>query len=242
MDIITSNRFIRTLISLIAGGLTTFAFSPFDQGWLVLITLAVVFYIWNQLSARQAAVNAWWFSIGLQCSGVSWIYYSLHVHGSAPVFFAVVLVFLLCAYLSIYTALLAYTVNRFLPQSTVLRLVIFYPAAWILFEWLQGYVMTGFAWMQIGYTQIDLPLSGLAPVFGNHAVGGAVALTSGALLLVLMLARSQGLRSVSAVLVPVVMLWILAGVLKGVLWTEEKGEPITVSLIQANIPQKDKWR
>jgi apolipoprotein N-acyltransferase len=102
--------------------------------------------------------------------------------------------------------------------------------------------MTGFAWMQIGYTQIDMPLSGLAPVLGNHAVSGAVALTSGGLLLFLMLVRSQGLRSVSTALLPVVMLWIAAGLLSGVTWTQEKGDPITVSLIQANIPQKDKWR
>lgn len=242
MDMITSNPVARSVLSIAAGGLTTLAFSPFDQAWLVLLTLAIAFYIWDKLTARQAAINAWWFSIGLQCSGVSWIFYSLHVHGSAPVFFAVVLIFLLCTYLSIYTALLAYTVNRFLPASSTMRLMVFYPAAWVLFEWLQGYVMTGFAWMQIGYTQIDMPLSGLAPVLGNHAVSGIVALSAGALVMAIRYLRQQELRSGAVVILPVVVVWVAAAFLRDIAWTEESGEPITVSLIQANIAQKDKWK
>jgi len=166
------------LISLLAGGLTTLAFAPFDQSWLIFLTLALVFYLWHKLPARQAAVNGWLFGLGLQCTGVSWIYHSLHTHGSAPAVFAILLIFLLSCYLSIYTALAAYVVNRFLPARPVLRLMLFYPASWVIFEWLQGYVMTGFAWMQLGYTQIDLPLSGFAPVFGNHAIGGLVAVTA----------------------------------------------------------------
>jgi len=130
-----------SLASLTAGALTTLAFSPFDLYWLVFITLALVFYIWDKLPARQAALSAWLFGLGLQASGVSWIYYSLHIHGSAPAFFAILLVFLLCVYLSIYTALSAYTVNRFLPDNSKLRLMLFYPASWLVFEWLQGYVM-----------------------------------------------------------------------------------------------------
>jgi len=109
------------LVSLIAGGVTTLAFAPFDLSGLVFLTLAVVFYFWDKLPAKQAAISAWLFGLGLQCSGVSWIFYSVHVHGSAPVFFAILLVFLLCCYLSIYTALAVYTVNRYLPSKPVLR-------------------------------------------------------------------------------------------------------------------------
>ena len=84
------------LLSLIAGGLTTLAFAPFDLSWVVFLTLAVAFYFWNELPAKQAAISAWLFALGLQGTGVSWIYHSLHTHGSAPAFFAVLLIFLLC--------------------------------------------------------------------------------------------------------------------------------------------------
>ena len=238
------------LLSLIAGGLTTLAFAPFDISWLVFITLAIPFYFWNKLPAKQAAISAWLYGLGLQCTGVSWIYYSLHVHGSAPVFFAVLLIFLLCCYLSIYTALAAYTVNRFLPANQTLRLMLFYPASWVIFEWLQGYVMTGFAWMQLGYTQIDLPLSGFAPIFGNHAVGGLIAVCSGAVVL-LVLKLNQRINNQDKsfdytktliVILPVLVLWFAGALLKPVDWTQAEGEPISVSVIQGNIPQKDKWK
>ena len=230
------------LLSLIAGGLTTLAFAPFDLSWVVFLTLAVAFYFWNELPAKQAAISAWLFALGLQCTGVSWIYHSLHTHGSAPVFFSALLIFLLCCYLSLYTALAAYTVNRYLPNKPVLRLIFFYPASWIVFEWLQGYVMTGFAWMQLGYTQIDLPLSGFAPIFGNHAVGGLIAICAGALVLLVQQRKQINFKFVLSVVLPVVLLWLGGSGLKTVNWTDNAGAVIKVSVIQGNIAQKDKWK
>jgi apolipoprotein N-acyltransferase len=230
------------LLSLVSGGLTTLAFAPFDLSWLVFLTLAVPFYLWNRLDVKQAAISAWLFALGLQCSGVSWIYYSLHVHGSAPVLFAALLIFLLCCYLSIYTALAVYTVKRFLPNSTAMRLMLFYPASWVVFEWLQGYVMTGFAWMQLGYTQIDYPLSGFAPVLGNHAVGGFIAVCAGGIVLLLKNYKQINSRTTLVAVLPVLVLWLLGGLLKNVEWTQAEGEPITVSVIQGNVPQSVKWK
>lgn len=202
------------LFSLACGAISTLAFAPFDLYWLVFLTVAVAFYLWHRLPARQAAISAWLFSMGLQCSGVSWIYYSIHVHGSAPASFAVLLVILLCCYLSIYPALAAYTVNRYLPDKPVLRLLLFYPAAWLVFEWLQGYVMTGFAWMQLGYTQIDMPLSGYAPVLGNHAVGGAVAVSAGALALFARQRRRLCTSFIVSMTIPITVLWLSGALLK----------------------------
>lgn len=230
------------LLSLIAGAFTTLAFAPFDQSWLVFITLALPFYLWTRLTAKQAAISAWLYGLGLQCTGVSWIYYSLHVHGSAPVIFALLLIFLLSCYLSIYTALSAYTVNRFLPASPIMRLMIFYPASWVLFEWSQGYVMTGFAWMQLGYTQIDLPLSGFAPVFGNHAVSGLIAFCAGVVALVILQLGQKNYKAATVLVMPVLLLWVTGGVLKPVDWTQAEGDAIRVSVIQGNIPQTDKWK
>jgi len=236
------NNLVWISLSLISGGLTTLAFAPFDLTWLVFVTLAIAFYLWDNFTSKQAAMSAWLFSLGLQCSGVSWIYHSLHTHGSAPGVFAALLIFLLCCYLSIYVGLAAYIVNRFLPAKPVLRLMIFYPASWVIFEWLQGYVMTGFAWMQLGYTQIDLPLSGFAPVMGNHAVGGLVAVCAGALVLLLKQIRHLDVKSGVTIIAPVVLLFVVGGLLKNIEWTEQEGDAINVSVVQGNIPQKDKWK
>ena len=234
--------FFWSLISVVAGAITTLAFAPFDFSWLVFFTLALVFYLWSNLPAKQASISAWLFGLGLQCSGVSWIYYSLHVHGSAPAFFAISLVFLLSCYLSLYTGLAIYVVNRYLPNNTFLRLMLFYPAAWVVFEWLQGYVMTGFAWMQLGYTQIDMPLSGFAPLLGNHAISGAIAVSAGALVILFRQRQDLNMKHSTIVAMTVILLWSSAFTLKSVSWTEAIGEPIRVSVIQGNIAQSDKWK
>ena len=231
---------------MLAGAATTLAFAPFDLSALVFFTLALAFYFWNRLSLKQATFSAWLFSLGLQCTGVGWIYHSVHTHGDAPAIFAVLLVFLLCCYLSFYSALAVYTVNRFLPSNAKLRLLVFYPAAWLVFEWLQGYVMTGFSWMQLGYTQIDLPLSGFAPILGNHAISGLVAFCAGVMLVLIILWQDfwKGMQSkkIAALLLSVVMLWLNGAYLKTISWTHADGELIRVSMVQANIAQQDKWK
>lgn len=234
-------NYLWSISSVLAGAISTLAFAPFDQSWLIFFTLALAFYLWDKLPAKQAAINAWCFGVGLQCSGVGWIYFSVHVHGSAPALFALLLILLLCMYLGVYTALSAYFVNRFLPNNKPLRLLVFYPASWVLFEWLQGYVMTGFAWMQLGYTQIDTPLAAWAPVLGNHAVSGGVALTAGTLALLIINRQQLGFTRFFFWLAPVSIVWLLGLAMHGHEWTHADGEPIQVSVIQANIPQKDKW-
>ncbi len=226
-----------SLINLIAGALVTLAFAPFHQVWLIFLLPAVLFYGWSISTPRQALINGWLFSLGLQCSGVSWIFYSLYYHGGSPAILAVLLIFLLAAYLSIYPAIAGFIIARYCKTSTVIKVMVLSPVAWAVSIWFQGIVMTGFAWMQWGYTQIDWPLSGYAPVLGNHGVSLFVAMTSG--LVVLFLTRSTAWKQWLFV---VTGIWILGFALKQVSWTEPVGEVVNVSLVQGNIPQSDKWR
>ena len=225
------------LINLIAGALVTLAFAPFHQVWRVFLLPAVLFYGWSVSTPKQALINGWLFSVGLQCSGASWIFYSLHFHGGSPAILAALMIFLLAAYLSIYPAIAGFIIARYCKTNTAIKVMVLSPIAWALSIWFQGIVMTGFAWMQLGYTQIDLPLSGYAPVLGNHGVSMFVAMTSG--LIVLVLTRSSAWKRWLTV---VVAIWILGFALKQVAWTEPVGEVIKVSLIQGNIPQSDKWK
>ena len=239
------NKFLNSywpIFSVLAGAATTLAFAPFNLSVLVFFTLALAFYFWNSLSLNQATFSAWLFSLGLQCTGVGWLYHSVHTHGDAPAVFAALLIFLLCCCLSLFSAMAVYTVNRFLPNNTKLRLLVFYPAAWLVFEWLLGYVLTGFSWMQLGYTQIDFPLSGFAPILGNHAISGLVAFCASVMLVLIISWQEIPGKKIAALLFSVVVLWLSGGYLKTISWTHADGEPIRVSMVQANIEQQDKWK
>jgi apolipoprotein N-acyltransferase len=150
---------------------------------------------------------------------------------------AVAIVVLLGAFLALFPATAAYLFNRYCRAGDTLRLLIVLPCAWLLAEWAVGITLTGFAWMQPGYTQIDLPLSGYAPLLGNHAVSGLVVLTASVLLLVVLKRLSWQKASIV-----IGVLWIAGFALKQISWTEPAGEDVEVALVQGNIPQALKWQ
>lgn len=233
--------FFKSLAALASGAIVTLAFAPYDLVWVVFISFAVLLYLWKDVSAKTAMWLGWMFGVGLQCSGVGWIYYSMHEHGGGSVIFSFLVIFLLSAYLAIYTALAGYLVNRFCDTSAAKKLMLLYPASFVIFEWLQGIVLTGFDWMQPGYTQIELPLSGFAPLLGNHAVGALVIATSGFIVYVLdkRIDKTMALHKAAFV---IVLIWCSGFGLKLINWTEPAGDAIKVSLIQGNIAQELKWK
>jgi apolipoprotein N-acyltransferase len=230
------------LLSLLAGAILVFGFAPFNQVWLVFLSFAWLQWQWRDATAKSATLHGWLFGLGMQAAGVSWIFVSLHYHGGTPVPFAILMILLLSMYLALYPALAGFLVARFCKQKAELKLLLLFPAAWAISEWLQGYVMTGFAWMQPAYTQIDLPLAGFAPVLGAHGVSMLVLLSAGALVLVF---ADQAWRQpqrwkTSAGLVLVI--WLTGFGLKQIHWTSPVGEPLSVALVQGNIEQTVKWR
>lgn len=223
-------------INLFAGAITTLAFAPFNQVWLVFISLGVLFVTCLRVLPRSAFFNAWMFGLGFQLTGICWLYNSLYYHGGSPVFLAVVMILLLAMVLAMFPAVAIYMVNRYTSASVVVRLVLLYPLTWALFEWMQGIVLTGFAWMQIGYTQIDTPLAGFAPLVGSHGVSLLVAVIVGAMV-ALVIRQLSWQKAVSLLL----FIGLSGLVLKQVEWTQPAGDEIRVALLQGNIPQRVKW-
>ena len=114
------------------------------------------------------------------------------------------------------------------------------PFIWTFFEWIKGWVFTGFPWLTMSYSQVpSSPLVGFLSIIGIY--GLTLILTSLALLISLIFLnknkRSQLLK------VGVVAVVLVSGqLLKYIEWTEPSGEPISISLVQGNIAQDIKWQ
>ena len=234
--LLETHRWPAMLFGFVAGSLMTLAYDPFGLSLLVYPLMAYMLYHWLHANPRAAFWHVGLFAFGAKLTGNSWIFWSLYFHGGSPAVLAVLIIVLLSILLASFPAAAAYLVNRYCRAGDTVRLILVFPSAWLFAEWFRGYILTGYAWMQPGYTQIDLPLSGYAPVFGNHAVGVLVAATAG--VLVAVVTRKLAWTRATAI---VLVLWAGGFALKQVSWTEPAGDDIEVALIQGNIPQELKW-
>jgi apolipoprotein N-acyltransferase len=225
------------LLALIAGAALPLAFEPFGFWWLALIAPAVLFAVGASAPERTATLAGYLFGIGFYGVGVSWIYISIGRYGHSGIVLAVLFTALFVAILALFPLLAVKLARRLAPRVDFAALVIAFPLAWLLLEWVRSWLLTGFPWLLLGYSQTDGPLAPLAPMTGVLGLSMVLSVLAGLLAWVVLLPSP---RRALATLVLVSL--VVAGVrLVDREWTEVAGEPLSVALIQGNISQDQKW-
>jgi len=225
------------VIAFFCGALLPVAFAPLSVYPLAIIIPAIMIWVWQGSTPGVAFRRGYLFGFGLFAFGVSWVYIAISDFGftSSPVAFLLTHIFV--AFLALFPAvqaLLSVYLSRYLSKYLVMPVFI---VVWVLFEWIRGWFMTGFPWLNLGYSFIDSPLAGYAPILGVYGLSLLVVLSAAA---VLEVSTRRNLLSLSLI-VFVAGVWIIGSGLQTVLWTEEKDKPISVAIVQANLPQITKW-
>lgn len=227
-----------SLLSLVAGLALPLAFAPFDHWWLAFLSPLVPLYFWLRLPPGQAARVGFAFGAAAFLAGTYWLYISVHVFGQTPLAIAVALMLGLVLIMGVYYLLAGALVARYARGGAPPWLLIAGIAAiWTLLEWLRGWVLSGFPWLSLGYSQLSSPLAGFAPVAGVYAVSFFAALVTAAAAV----AWSRGLHARIVAGVAVAVVFGGGAMLKRVDWTEPSGQPFAAALIQGGIPQNRKW-
>jgi apolipoprotein N-acyltransferase len=223
----------RTLPAAFALGAATVAgFEPFGLFPLPVVTLALLFRLWRGASPRGAGLLGFCWGVGFFFAGVSWVYVSLHDVGRMAMPLAALATFSLCLLLALFPALAGYAWARYAPR-TGWRDAGLAAGLWMLSDWVRGWLLTGFPWLALGYSQTPpSPLAGYAPVLGSYGVGFIVALLAAASVFN---ARRLGTALLFAA--------VVAGgfLLRAMTWTQPIGAPLKVALLQGNIAQGLKW-
>ncbi len=247
------NKRAACLSALAAGALTVAGFAPLRLSLLPILTVATLIVLLRSAASRGSAfLIGYCFGIGMFVTGVSWVYVSLHDFGAMPMILAGSLTLLFCLYLALFPALAACAYRDLLIRGTphLFCSVLALPALWTLSEWLRGWLFTGFPWIDIGYAQIPAsPLAGYVPLLGIY---GASYLTVACAALAALIwdawraARTEGkhriARAVAPALITLFTVIVIGSALLKINWTQPQGNPISVSLLQGNIPEDMKWR
>ncbi len=233
----------RGAIALMAGALLPLAFAPFGLYPVAFFSLATLFWIWFDSTPRHAALFGLLFGLGQFGVGVSWVYVAIHIFGHAAAPLAALLTALFVITLALFPAVAGYMVAqlrwRMKGASSGWLLLLLMPLIWALFEWIRGWIFTGFPWLGIGYSQIDSPLRGWAPIVGIYGLNWLVALTAGALVWWLK-DRQTGRLNRGAIAVVITAL-ASGQALSYIDWTEATGKKLSVALVQGNVAQESKW-
>lgn len=239
----TPRRSTQWVIAAALGAVTVAGFAPFYLFPLPLLTFAALFLLWQGASSgRDAALLGFAFGLGWFGAGVSWVYISLSTFGAMPAPLAAAVTLLFCAYLALHPALIGWLSKRF-ALSPALNWIVFVPAAFTLIEWVREWLFTGFPWLNPGYSQAPAsPLAGYAAVFGLHGITLLLFTTAGALCWAWREKPWEKARALWLWPAALIVIWAAGAGLKQVAWTEPTGTRVSVSLLQGNIDQDQKWR
>ncbi len=246
----------RSAAAFLAGAASALAMAPIHFSPILFITLPALVWLIDGASetgasrwdtVKRAVWTGWWFGFGYFLPGLFWVGEAFLVEAEKFAWLMPFAVVLLPAGLALFTALATGAVRLIWPAgiARLLLLALAFGGA----EWLRGHVFTGFPWNVLGYALTwPLELMQSASFFGIYGLTLlCVAIFAGPLVLIAD-AAAPAHRAASAVLraallatVPLLALYGLGA------WRLADGpaamlEGVKVRVVQASVPQRDKWR
>jgi apolipoprotein N-acyltransferase len=221
---------------VVCGALLMLSFAPSGHFWLAPFALMPLFFSCLVSTPRSAGWHGFFFGCGLFLAGTYWFYVSVHVFGEAPLWIAIFLMLSVVTIMALYYAAAAWMVCT-MARGRAGMLVAAAPPVWVVVEWLRGWLLSGFPWMTVGYSQIDSPLAGFAPLAGVYGVSAMLLLSSAAMFAAAFLPSWRRLTLIAIAAAP----WLVGHLLLEVDWTRPAGDPVRATVVQGGVSQDRKW-
>lgn len=228
---------IRSILALISGAILTFAFAPFELSALAQFSLAILFsLIYRSNSLKQKTLLGFIFGLGFFGTSVSWVYVSVALF-SQSIMVAVIATSAFVLILSCFTALFGFLAG--LCVKSLRQMLWIYPCLWVLIEILRSYIFTGFPWVLVGYSQVNYSLGSLASIGSVYLVSYFTALIASTV--TVCLRKEIKFTEVVYAITLIAIFQIGAMLINNIQWTTPNGKEKTITLVQANFVQDEKW-
>ena len=234
--------------AIISGLLLVFSFPTFDifpLAWIAFVPLLIFLYDKDHWTAFK---TGFYFGLVYFFGTLYWIYHSIHYYGAVPLAASFLLVLVLCMYFSLYPAFFAFLYAANMKRSDMPALVVA-PLLWTTLEFLRSYVLGGFPWSSLGYSQYAfLPVIQIADITGVYGVSFLIVAVNAAFVDVLIFKRRYIARPLASFLptatgfiaLALFMIFTLSyGAYR--LHQHRSGSVIKAAVIQGNIEQDKKW-
>ncbi len=165
------------LAALLLGLLAACAYPPLHLWPLGLAALAgFVWLLHDAPHGRSAAWRGWLFGWAHLTLANNWIATAFTHQSEMPAALGWLAVPLLCIYLAVYPALAALAAHLLARRAPLWAFGLVLAGAWIVTEWLRGWLFTGYPWPPVGLMMLgrwEMPgLAMVLPWLGTYALSG----------------------------------------------------------------------
>lgn len=221
------------IIALLSGALMTLGFAPFSQWYLAIFATIILAWLWLHPAIKRPGLIGFAFGLGYFGVGLHWVYISLYAFGGASLGFAVLANIVLVLFLALFPMLAGWILGKLSRPASPERMLLI-PFLWGGMEFARAYLLTGFPWLSLGYSQLHSPLDGLAPITGVFGISLATSLIASMMAYAWIVGKKT----------PIIMALLLYGTvfISGTLhFTNPVGNRFSVALVQGNIAQSIKF-
>lgn len=233
-------------LSSASGILLTLAFPNFYFSQLAWVSFIPLFIALEKKPPPKAFFLGWLTGLIHFMTLLHWVTVSITHYGNLPKEISILLLWLISLYLGLYvgcfSGLISFFRSRYLDDPVVIS-----PIIWVILEYLRTYLLSGFPWGLLGYSQYQhLSLIQISDITGVYGVSFIIVMLNVFLYLLIKwtLFRRDPFPFRYALLTLITFLVVIfygSFRIKDIENLTKKSPSLKVDLIQGNIEQNQKW-
>lgn len=233
----------RHAVAALSGAVLALAFPAVDWNPLAWIALVPLFWVGLGRGVRVAFRAGWIAGTVFFLSTLYWLVLTIGTYTNLSPLVSVGPLLLLCGFLGLFVAAFMAGCER--TRASGIELALVAPPLWVVLEWVRTYILGGFPWVALGYSQYRTTyLIQFAEFTGVYGISALVVLVNVVVYAAFRRWRdgeppsTRGLLALTTLLI-VLVAWGFWRV--GTLERTTPAGSLRVGFIQGNVAQDEKW-